>query len=395
MLPETPVRAQQELALQVALGPALMAIKGFAAREVEQTYARARVLCQQIGDTPQLFPALRGLCRFYQGRGRLPLARELGEHLCRLAQRGAAPTPRLEADDALGTTLFFLGEYADARTHLEQGIALTKPAAQLGLALRHDAVPGVWCLAYVANTLWCLGYPEQAVRRSQEALALAQELAHAYSLAVAQYFAASLYHRRREALAVQVQAESLLTLATEQQFPLYRGFGTCWRGWALAMQGWDQVGLAQMHKGVGAVLTTGQELSRALCQVLLAEAAGHAGQVAEGLQLLADALAAFEASGRGDLLAEAYRLQGEFLLQYAIPDAGQAEACFHQALALARHQQAKSWELRAAMSLSRLWQRQGKRQEAHDLLVPIYTWFTEGFDTADLQEAKALLEELS
>ena len=161
------------------------------------------------------------------------------------------------------------------------------------------------------------------------------------------------------------------------------------------MQGQGEVALAQMRRGMAAVLATGQGLARPLCLILLAEAAGHAGQVNEGLRLLAEALVALEASGRGDLLVEAYRLQGEFLLRQAIPDATQAEACFQQALALARRQQAKSWELRAALSLGRLWQRQSKRAEAYDLLVPIYGWFTEGFDTADLQEAQALLEALA
>ena len=248
--------------------------------------------------------------------------------------------------------MFYLGEYAAARTHLEQGIALTDPTAQRALALRHGVAPGVRCLAIAANTLWCLGYPAQAVQRSQEALALAQALAHPYSLAVAQHWAAFLHYRRREAPAVQAQAEALLTLATAQGFPLYVGYGTCWRGWALAMQGQGEAGLAQMRQGLAAVLATGQTLARPLCLVLLAEAAGHVGQVEEGLRLLAEALAAFEASGRGDLLAEAYRLQGELLLRQAVPDAAQAEACFQQALAIARRQQAKSWELRAAMSLS-------------------------------------------
>jgi len=145
---------------------------------------------------------------------------------------------------------------------------------------------------------------------------------------------------------------------------------------------------------MAAVLATGQTLARPFCLFLLAEAAGHTGQMAEGLRLLAEALTAFEASGRGDLLAETYRLQGELLLHQAVPDAAQAEACFQQALTIARRQQAKSWELRAAVSLSRLWQQQGKRDEARELLAPVYGWFTEGFDTADLQEAKTLLEEL-
>jgi predicted ATPase len=161
------------------------------------------------------------------------------------------------------------------------------------------------------------------------------------------------------------------------------------------VQGQGEAGLAQIRQGMPAVLATGQELARPLCLVLLAEAAGHAGQINEGLRLLAEALMALEASGRGDLLAEAYRLQGEFLLRQAVPDAAQAEACFQQALALARRQQAKSWELRAALSLGRLWQRQSKRAEAYDLLAPIYGWFTEGFDTADLQDARALLDALA
>jgi predicted ATPase len=161
------------------------------------------------------------------------------------------------------------------------------------------------------------------------------------------------------------------------------------------MQGQGKAGLAQMHQGLAAVLATGQMLSKPYHFVLLAEAAGHNGQVVEGLRLLAAALTAFEASGRGDLLAEAYRLQGEFLLRQDTPDTIQAEVCFQQALAVAHHQQAKSWELRAAMSLSRLWQHQGKRTEARQLLSEVYGWFTEGFDTADLQEAQALLKALS
>ena len=257
-LPETPARAQQELDLQIALGPALMATKGIAAPEVEQTYARARALCAQVGETPQLFPTLWGLCRFYHNRGALPTARELGEQLVRLAQRAADPTHLLEAHEALGETLFYLGDYAAARTHLEQGIALIDPTAQRALALRHGVAPGVRCLAIAANTLWCLGYPAQALQRSQEALALAQALAHPYSLASGPSLGGPLHHRRREVPAVQAHAEALLTLATAQGFPLYVGFGTCWRGWALAMQGEGEAGLAQLHQGLAAVVATGQ-----------------------------------------------------------------------------------------------------------------------------------------
>ncbi|HSF29816.1 MAG TPA: hypothetical protein VLK82_04990, partial [Candidatus Tectomicrobia bacterium] len=394
-LPATPVRTEQEIDLQLALGPALMVTRGWAAPEVEQTYARARALCTELGETPQLFPTLWGLWRFYQSRGAFPTARDLGEQLMWLAERAADPTHRLEAHSALGQTLFQLGEYAAAWRHLEQGIALIDSMAQRALVLRHGDAPGVACLSFAALTLWCLGYPAQAVRRSQEALVLAQALDHPFSLAAAQHYAAFLHHHRHEALAVRTLAGTLLTLATAQGFPLYVGYGTCWQGWAGAMQGEAVAGLAQLRQGLAAVLTTGQTLARPFCLVLHAEVAGHGGQVEEGLRLLAEALTAFEESGRGDLLAEAHRLQGELLLAQEDSGEEEATACFQQALDIARRQQAKSWELRAAMSLSRLWQQQCKRAEARELLAPIYGWFTEGFDTADLQEAKALLAELS
>jgi predicted ATPase len=291
--------------------------------------------------------------------------------------------------------LFYLGVYAAARTHVEQGIALTDPTTQRPQALRQGEASGLRCLGVAAQALWCLGYPEQAVQRSQEALAQAQKLAHPYSLAAAHHWATSLHYRRREALAVQVQAEALLALATAQQFPVWVGHGTCWHGWVQAMQGEDAAGLAHIHQGMAAVLATGQALFWPLHLVLLAETAGHVGQVEDGLRLLAEARTMMEANGQGDMLAETYRLQGALLLRQAVPNVAQAEACFQQSLTVARHQQARSWELRTATSLSRLWQSQGKRAAAYDLLAPVYGWCTEGFDTADLQEARALLEDLS
>ena len=393
-LPETPARDQQELNLQIALAQALAATRGTSAPEVEQTYARARALCAQIGETPQLSPTLLGLWRFYRGRAALSTARELGEQLFGLAQREADPLPRLEAHDALGTTLFYLGDYTAARMHVEQGVALADPTTQRAQVLRNGEASGMRCLGVAANALWCLGYPSQAMQRSQEALVLAQELSHPYSLTVAQSWAAHLHHRRREVPAVQAQADALLTLATTQGFSLMAGFGTCWRGWVLAIQGEGEAGLAQLYQGLVAIRATGAEQWWLLFLVVLAEAAGHAGQVEEGLRRLAEALTMLEASRHGDLLAEAYRLQGTFLLRRDVPDVAQAETCLQQSLSIARRQQAKSWELRAAMSLARLWQQQGKRSAAYEILAPVYGWFTEGFDTADLQEAKALLDAL-
>jgi DNA-binding winged helix-turn-helix (wHTH) protein/predicted ATPase len=394
-LPESPARTRQELEMVMALGPAFVATKGYAAPEVEHTYTRAQALCQQVGETAQLFPMLRGLCMFSYGRGALPTARELGEQLCRLAPHAAGPAPLLEAQGILGYTLLLLGDYTTAWQHLEPGLAQTTLTAQRPLALHYGVASGVRCLSYAALTLWCLGYPAQAVRRSQEACTLAQALAHPYSLAFAHFYAAFLQYLLRDAAAVQGQADALLTLATAQAFQLWVGYATCWRSWAGAVHGQDAVALEAMDQGIATVLDTGMELSRSFCLVLRAEAAGHAGRVEEGLRLLAAALSAFEATERGDLLAEAYRLRGELLLRQAVPDGHQAEACFQQARTVAHRQQAKSWELRAAMSLSHLWQQQGKQAEARALLAPIYGWFTEGFETVDLQEAKALLEELA
>jgi predicted ATPase len=394
MFPETPARAQQELDIQLALGPVLMATKGFAAPEVERTYARARALCTQVGDTPRLFPTLWGLCRFYTNRGALRTARELGEQLCRLAQRTADPTHLLEAHDVLGATLYHMGEYAASRTHFEQGIALADPTMQRTLVLRHDVVPRVRCLVNASVCLWYLGYPAQAMQRVQETLTLAQELSHALSLAFTRYWTANLHYRRREAPAVQAQAEALLTLATAEGFALLVSFGTFLRGWACVMQGQSAAGLAQIRQGLAAAVATGAMLARPTFLIPLAEAAGHAGQVEEGLGLLTEALGVLDQNGQGDGVAEAYRLRGVLLLQQATPEVAQAETCFQQALAVARHQQAKSYELRVAMNLAHLWQEHGKRTEAHALLAPIYGWFTEGFDTKDLQETKALLEAL-
>jgi predicted ATPase len=303
-LPETLARVQQELDLQLARGTAFIAIKGPAAPEVEQTYARARALCHQIGETPQLFWTLRGLQRFYHNRGALRTARELGEQLLRLAPRAAEPTALLAVHSQLVHILCFGGAYAAAQTHAEQGIALIDPIAERAAVLRHGLPSGVPCLAAAALTRWCLGFPAQAVQRSQEALALAQVLAHPPSVAHATYYAAYVHHRRREVPLVQTHAEALLVLATAQELPFYVGIGTCWRGWALAMQGQGEEGLELLHQGRAALLPLGQRLSQPLWLTLLAEAARHTGQVEEGLHLLSEALGAFEATERGDLLSE-------------------------------------------------------------------------------------------
>jgi predicted ATPase/class 3 adenylate cyclase len=391
-LPDTPTHAPHELEMQIALSQALAGTKGFAATERGHALARARELCRQLGDATRLFAVLMGLSELHVNRGELQTARELDEEGLALAQRQQDPASLMWAHWDLGGSLYWLGELVLARTHLEQAIALYTP--QQDRSLSGHTLSGVPCLAYAAFTLWRLGYPDQALARIHEMLTLAQELSHAYSLARALHYATSLYVLRREWSTAQARAEAALALSTEQGLTWARPV-TMQLGWVLAAQGQHETGMAQMHQGLAVQRAIGSVQTLPTYLAMQAEAYGGIGQAEEGLCLLAEALAMVDNMGVRYDEAELYRIKGELLLRQAVPDAAQAEACFQQALAMARHQQAKSWELRAAMSLSRLWQQQGKQDEARALLAPIYGWFTEGFDTADLQEAKTLLEELS
>jgi len=393
-LPDTPEHVSQELTLHLALGVPLVATRGYGASEVEKVYARAHKLCHHMGETPQLVPVLRGLGIFYTARAELHTARELGEQLLTLAQGLQDSGALLEAHFTLGAPLFYLGEFVLASHHMEQGVALYDPQQHRGHAAIYGQDAGVACLGFTAWALWLRGYPDAALTRSYEALSLAQELAHPYSLAWAMVFVAVIHHLRREGRQTRERAEVEMALASEQGFPFWVAAGMCFWGWALMTEGQVTQGVGQISQGLRIWQTTGAELIKPYFLSMLAEAYGHDKQMAAGLGVLAEARTLGDTHGERWWHAELYRFEGEFFLQQGSPDAPQAARCFHQAIALARHQQAKSLELRAAMSLTRLWQRQGQRAEAYELLAPIYGWFTEGFDTPDLQEAKALLEEL-
>jgi len=396
-LPDTPERAQQELTLQIALSVPLVLTKGYMASEVERVYARARELCQQVDETLQLFRVLRGLWTFHTTRAELQTARELGEQLLSLAQSVQDTALLLDACCALGASLFRLGELTAARAYLEQGLALYDPQQHRS---RAGSDSGVLCLLHVAWLLWLLGYPDQALSRSDQALTLAQELAHPFSLAFALSFAAEVHRLRREGQAAQKRAEAAITLSTERGFTVWLTGGTILRGWALVEQGHGEEGIAQMHQGLAINRVTGIESGQVHYLAMLAEAYGKVGQAEEGFAMLAEALAVVDRNGERVSEAELYRIKGELTLQQQSKVQGpkskveEAEGYFLKAIEIARKQQAKSLELRAAMSLARLWQQQGKKKEAHDLLAEIYGWFTEGFDTKDLQEAKTLLAEL-
>jgi predicted ATPase len=394
-LPETPARTQQAVTLHLALGAALQMAKGQAAPEVEQAYTQAYAWCQQLGETPALVPVLFGLWRFYLERSQLHTARELGDTLLRLAQRADDPALAVLAHQALGLTWFFLGALPAARQHLEAGIARYTPDQRRTPAFRIGSDPGVVCRHYAALTLWILGYSEQALARVHEALALAHALAHPYSLAAARCIAAWVSQCRRDVPATYEHAEAAVALATAQGFSLWAAHGTILHGWALALQGQGETGLAQLRQGLAAQRATAAALAVPYLCTVLADVCAHLGHTEEGLQALAEAHTLIEQHEERWYEAEIYRLRGVLLLRQPETPPAEAETWLQRALDVARRQQAKSLELRAAMSLSRLWQQRGKRHEARELLAPIYGWFTEGFDTADLQEAKALLEALA
>ncbi len=409
-LPDATERAQQELAVQIALGSVLVATQGYTTPAVKSVYTRARELCRQVGDTPQLFSVLNGLRRFYYLRTEFTTARELAEQLLVLAQTSNDPALFVLAHQALGVVAYSLAELIPAREHLEQAPALYNPQQHRFHTLFYGEDPSVISMSFEIWVLWLLGYPDQALGKIRQALALAQELSHPLSLALALNFAAWLHQLRGEGQAVQERIATAIILASDQGFPNWLAQSTILRGWRLAEQGQREAGMTEMRRGLADYRATGATLMVTYFLALVAEVYGKMGQAGEGLSVLADALATVDTYGERFYEAELHRLQGELTLQQfncqnsnsrggqsAIPNAeavAQAATCFRRAIDIASRQQAKSLELRAVMSLCRLRGEQVKRAEALQMLADIYGWFTEGFDTADLKDARALLDEL-
>jgi class 3 adenylate cyclase/predicted ATPase len=393
-LPETPEHTQHAVTLHIALGAALQVTKGIGAPEVEHAYTRAYALCQQAGETPPLAQALLGLWRFYVVRSQLHTALELGDTLLRLAQRTHDPALAVIAHNALGSTWFYRGALPVARQHLEEVIARYTPDQHQTPAFRMGQDPGVTCRIYAAWTLWLLGYPEQALAHVHEALVLAHMLAHPYSLAYTRCWAAVILQLRREVPAMHEHVEAAVALATAQGFPLWVAVGTILRGWVQAIHDQGEEGMAQVCQGIASVRAAGTAATVPYLYTVLTDVCAHLGYMKDGLQALAEAHTLVEQHEERFWEAEIHRLRGVLLLRQTMPQPEEAETWLQRALDVARRQEAKSLELRAAMSLARLWQQQGKRTAAHDLLAPVYGWFTEGFDTADLREARAVLDAL-
>lgn len=396
ILPDSPERAEHELLLQVTLGVPLWARMGSAAPEVERVHARALELCRQVGETPHLFSVLRRLGAVYLVRGELRTGLDLHEQCLSLAQRLEDPGLVAQGHFIVGDDLLWFGELVSARAHLEQSLALYDPTRDRARALlRYGCDPGMASLSFLGRVLWHLGYPDQAVKYSNQAIAIAGDVSHPFSQTWALSWAAALHQLRREVERVRELAEADVTLATEQAIPFFGAHGMILRGWALIEQGQRETGMAQLRQGLADYRATGAELERSHWLGLLAEACVKTEQIEEGLDVLAEALADVSLRGIRYYEAELYRLRGELMLRRRPAAESEAEGCFHRGVEIARRQSAKSWELRTAISLSRLWRAQGNRQEARTMLTETYGWFTEGFDTADLRDAKQLLDELS
>ncbi len=390
-LPETPERHEQELEIQMALGPALVAARGFADARVGHAYARAWELCQMLDDNVRLPLALRGREVFHYVSGELRKAREFAKQLLDLAERQQDPALLVGSCHALGQTLFSLGDLITCRRTVERGIALFDPA-QHRLPNWPGGQSGEQCYLYGAFVLWVLGYPDQALRRGEQALALAEELANPANLINTLAFVALVHVFRREPAAARQRAKAAMEMSAEQRNPFFLAYGTVLHGWAQAAQDQLEDGIAEIQKAVATYRATGARTWLPYLLALQAETYARAKRLDDGLASVAEALTL--ADEERCWQAELNRIKGELLLAVSPDNRAEAERCFSQALDIARRQQAKSWELRAAASLSRLWQQQGKVEEARKMLGGIHGWFTEGFGTADLQGARVLLEEI-
>ena len=406
-LPETNERNHQELTLQMALGGPLIATHGYGAAGVEQCYARALLLCQQIGETPRLLRTLLGMEAFYFIRAQLHTAQQLAEQCLALAQQQTQPGPIVQAHWTLGQALFHRGRFVEAQAQVERGIALYTPELHQPRALQD---PGVMCLAYAALTSWSLGYPDRAFRQSQQMLTLARSLKHRFSLAFALNIAATVQVLRGEIAEAETLTAEGIALCQEYGFPVWTAYGKVLRGWIRGQRGARRPAWEELRQGITEWEATGAEATRTAFLALLGHAYARIGQGDEARKTIDQALVLAKQNEEFYGVTELWRLKGELMLRkfkvqsskfkvdtQQSPNDPQltAEDCFVTALDLARQQQSTTFELRAALSLSRLWKRQGKRVPARQLLAEVYGKFSEGFAMPDLRRAQVMLKQLS
>jgi predicted ATPase len=394
-LPDAAARWRRELELQIALGVALMAARGWAAPEVGRANARARDLCERLGDTPRLFPVLYGEWVFHIVRAELEAGRTAGEELLRRAQEKHDAASETIGNRIVGTAEFLRGEVSAARSHLERTLALYDPTSHRSLAFLFAQDPRVAGLSVLSWALFTLGYPEQAQARSEEALADAKDLSHRNTLGYALLYGCILSQLRRDRDTARDRANALIALAAEHGSPHFLGAGIVIRGWTLSEAGDVETGAAQIREGLATWQATGAGFLVPYFLSLLAEVDGRSGTINKGLELVTEALNRVNETGERWFEAELHRLQGELMLRLPKASMTAIEARLRQAAAAAHQQGTRLWELRAATRLARLWIKQGRCGEAQGLLAPLYNQFTEGFETADLQAAETILREIS
>jgi class 3 adenylate cyclase/predicted ATPase len=392
-LPKDKQRQTQELALQLGLAGTLMAAKGWASPQAGEAYTRARELCRDAPEGPQLVAALSGLATFLHNSAKFVAARQVAEELIAVAGRQNDRDAKLLAHRTYALNLLFGADFAGALRHLNEAVTLYERPGT-GSLISTPVDPRIASQSFIPWSLLVLGYADQAIAESRQALEYARELSHPYTLAYALHVNCIFHQLRCDGTILSERSEELVELATEQGFPHLRGSGRCFRAWAtIALEGSIEDAISEMRDGLAEKRATGAEIKVPYYFGLLAEAHRRMNRTMEGLMLLSDALELVERTGEHWYEAELYRLRGEMLIKNG--DRRGAEPWFSDALATTKKYGAKLFELRAAMSLARLWRDQGKVQQARELLAPVYGWFTEGFDTRDLKEAKALLAELA
>jgi predicted ATPase len=390
LLQKNPERQRQELEFCSALGGALRAVKGFVAPETGQAYARARELWERLGSPAEFLQIPFAQSRHHVYRGEFDLALRLDEDLLRLSSRRNDLGGLILGHLSSGRNLMFAGRFGASRSHLEAAIALYDPLAHSSLVHQVGFHPNEHAKAWLGVVLLALGYPEQALARSRAAVAEARGLPLLASLALALAVGTIPVSLVGEGAVLGEWADELVAVASEHGLPFWGAIGMSYRGWVKVKNGDVAEGISLLRSGTAAFRGTGAELFPPYPVALLASACQIAGQIEESLTLFDEALRMVERAGGCWFAAELNRQKGQLLLRLGNPMA--TEELFRKALSIAAEQGAKFWELRAAVNLARLRREQGRHGEARDLLAPVYGWFTEGFDTPDLKDAKALLD---
>jgi predicted ATPase len=391
-VPESIKSQRQELDLQIALGRALIATRGYTEKTVGETYTRARYLCDKLGQKQQLLLVMFGEWLYHVLRGELVSSLEMAENLDRAARNEADLGIEYLAHSVYLRSLFGLGEFTNARSHGERALTLYNPIYRDRLAVLTAEDPQCATQMFCSFVLACLGYQDQSRTQLNEALTTARTGGQAHTIAYATGLACLCNHMLRDRDSLSACLQEVSALSSKHGFPLWEAWGNLFRGYNLAREGRSQEGIELVVKSSAGMDMVGMVTYRPFRLTLLAEAYGMSGQPGEGLKHISEGADVIELTRERMFEAELHRIRGQLLVGN---DCAAAEKSYHIALEVARSQKAKSWELRAAMSTARLWRDQGKRDEDCELLAPVYGWFTEGFDTLDLKEAKSLLDELS